>query len=68
MPKVAELRGRIRICQFHNDHDPPHFHVQHAGQDTLITIAELRILRGTLSPRIFEQSETGRSRTGVNWR
>lgn len=49
MPAVADLPGRLRICQFHNDHDPPHFHVQRAGQDTLITIADLRILRGNLS-------------------
>ena len=49
MPRVALLPGRLRVCQFHNDHDPPHFHVQHSGGDTLITIADLRILRGALS-------------------
>lgn len=49
MPKVADLPGRLRVCQYHNDHDPPHFHVQHSGRDTLMTIADVRILRGALS-------------------
>jgi hypothetical protein len=49
MPKVADLPGRLRVRQFHNDHDPPHFHIQHSGRDTLITIADVRIPRGALS-------------------
>ncbi|HEX3996773.1 MAG TPA: DUF4160 domain-containing protein [Acetobacteraceae bacterium] len=49
MPKVAVLPDRLRVCQFHHEHGPPHFHVQRAGHDTLITITDLRILRGALS-------------------
>lgn len=49
MPKVADLPGKLRVCQFHNDHDPPHFHVQQAGPDALIRIADLELLRGSLS-------------------
>ena len=55
MPAVADLPGRLRVCQFYHDHDPPHFHVQRAGHDALITIADLRILRGTLSPSHLRQ-------------
>ncbi len=55
MPAVADLPGRLRVCQFHNDHDPPHFHVQRAGRDTLITIADLRILRGAFPTPIVDR-------------
>lgn len=49
MPKVAVLPDRLQVWQFHHEHGPPHFHVQRAGNDTLITIADLRMLRGALS-------------------
>jgi Domain of unknown function (DUF4160) len=49
MPKVAVLADQLRVYQFHNEHGPPHFHVQRSGRDTLITITDLRILRGALS-------------------
>lgn len=48
MPKVADLPGKLRVCQFHKDHDPPHFHVQQGGMNTLISIADLQVLRGSL--------------------
>ncbi len=49
MPKVADLPGRIRICQYHRDHDPPHFHVERAGQNALVRIADLEVERGAVS-------------------
>ncbi len=48
MPKVADLPGRLRVSQYHRDHDPPHFHVSQAGSDVLIAIADFTILRGSI--------------------
>jgi hypothetical protein len=48
MPTVADLPGKLKVSQFHKDRDPPHFHVWKAGTDTLITIADLAVLRGGL--------------------
>jgi hypothetical protein len=71
MPKVADLPGRLRVCQYHNDHDPPHFHVQHAGHNTLITIADVQILRGALSttnPRtVREWALAHQAELALNW-
>ena len=71
MPKVADLPGRLRICQFHNDHDPPHFHVQHAGHNILITIADIRILRGAISATnlrtVREWALAHQAELALNW-
>jgi hypothetical protein len=49
MTTVANLPRKVSICQFHNDHDPPHFHVRQAGANILIRIAGLTVLRGSMS-------------------
>jgi hypothetical protein len=49
MATIADLPRKIRICQFHDDHDPPHFHVRQAGANVLIRIADLTVLRGAMS-------------------
>jgi hypothetical protein len=48
MPTVARLPGRIQVIFFHNDHDPPHFHVERPGADVTMAIADLRVLHGSL--------------------
>jgi|HubBroStandDraft_1064217.scaffolds.fasta_scaffold1243701_2 hypothetical protein len=71
MPKVAELPGRLHVCQFHNDHDPPHFHVRQAGRDTLICIADLLILRGALAAThlraVREWALAHQAELALNW-
>jgi hypothetical protein len=49
MPKVADLPERLRVWQFLGEHGPPHFHVRQGGRDTLISIADPRVIRGVLS-------------------
>jgi hypothetical protein len=50
MPTVATLPGRVSICQYHKDHDPPHFHVlKKGGGQTRIRIADLVDMDGSLA-------------------
>ncbi len=49
MPKVSEFYGLV-IRMYHNEHGPPHFHVECAGKKASITF-DGRILRGELPPR-----------------
>lgn len=40
MPTISMFRG-IKISINWNDHMPPHFHANYAGEDVLISINEL---------------------------
>lgn len=46
MPELSRFYGII-ILMYHNDHNPPHFHVRYGGSTTLIGIDPITILRGT---------------------
>ena len=48
MPTVTRLPGNLRICFYHNDHDPPHFHVETNEARALIRIADLQVIRGSV--------------------
>jgi hypothetical protein len=41
----------IIIALYYNDHQPPHFHVRYGKQKAIISIENLILLRGKLSPR-----------------
>lgn len=53
MPKICEFFG-IFIYMFFDDHAPPHFHAIYGEHEALISINELKIVRGNLPPRVFE--------------
>ena len=50
MPKLSEFFG-IAIYMYWGDHGPPHFHARYGGEKASITIEDLSILAGGLSPR-----------------
>jgi hypothetical protein len=50
MPKISEFFG-IVIYVFYRDHAPPHFHARYSGEEALITIDDLSVMGGRLSPR-----------------
>ena len=50
MPEISRFFG-IVIRMFYDDHDPPHFHAIYAGQQAIIGIRDLVVLRGQLPPR-----------------
>jgi len=50
MPEISRFFG-IVIQMYVDDHLPPHFHARHAGQEIVVAIDTLAVLRGRLSPR-----------------
>lgn len=50
MPEISRFFG-IVIKMFHNDHAPPHFHVEYAEHRALVDIQTLSIIGGRLPAR-----------------
>lgn len=48
MPTLAIIDG-VKIQIYFDDHPPPHFHAAHDGEIVQIGIADLDVLRGSLS-------------------
>lgn len=48
MPTLVRL-GNIKIQMFADDHAPTHFHVRTPTSKAIVTLADLRIVRGKLS-------------------
>lgn len=70
MPRISEFFG-IVVYMYYNDHAPPHFHAEYSGDEALITIETLDILRGNL-PRhvrafVLEWASLHREELRVNW-
>lgn len=51
VPILSVFFGII-IRMYHDDHPPPHFHVEYAGHRAVIEIATGRRLHGRLPPRL----------------
>ena len=51
MPEISRFLGIIIRMHF-NDHAPPHFHAEYAGEDVVIEIATLSMTRGRLPRRV----------------
>lgn len=47
MPTICIFRG-IKIYMNYCDHLPPHFHAVYGGQEVLVDIQDLSVLRGGL--------------------
>ena len=52
MPKISEFFG-IAIYIYWRDHGPAHFHAVYAEEEATVSIEELSILSGRLSPRVL---------------
>lgn len=50
MPCVSEFFG-IQIYMYYNDHNPPHFHAEYAGDEATFSIDGLEILTGEVPRR-----------------
>ncbi|RIA47489.1 DUF4160 domain-containing protein [Dichotomicrobium thermohalophilum] len=70
MPTVSVFYG-ILIQMFWNDHAPPHFHARYAGDEALIDIRTLEVIRGHLPPRArslaMEWADQHRAELLENW-
>ncbi len=50
MPTISEFFG-IMILMFFDDHAPPHFHARYGGDEVVIQINPVGVLRGKFPPR-----------------
>lgn len=70
MPCVSQFYG-ITIYMYYNDHAPPHFHAEYAGDEVLIEINTLRIYAGNISRRahnlVVEWAEQSRTALLDDW-
>lgn len=51
MPELCRFHGAA-IKIFHEDHNPPHFHVWHGGYRMKVGIGPVRVMVGTLPPNV----------------
>jgi hypothetical protein len=70
MPRVSMFFG-ITIAMYHNDHSPPHFHAEYAGDEASYVIETLECLAGSLPRRaralVLEWASMHRSELHRNW-
>lgn len=52
MPEISRFLG-IVIKMFFDEHNPPHFHATYGSYSAAISIDSLKILEGSLPPRIL---------------
>jgi hypothetical protein len=50
LPKISEFFG-IAIYIYYREHQPPHFHAIYAQEEVLVSIANLSVIAGRMSPR-----------------
>ena len=50
MPEICRFYG-IVIKMFFDDHNPPHFHAEYAGDEVVIDIHNLAVISGKVQPR-----------------
>ena len=47
MPEISLFYG-IRVTMYYDDHNPPHFHVEYAGNKAIIDILNASVMRGAM--------------------
>jgi hypothetical protein len=52
VPKISEFFG-IAIYVHWRDHGPSHFHAEYAGEEAWVSIEDLTVIAGRLSPRVL---------------
>ncbi|MHC4861420.1 MAG: DUF4160 domain-containing protein [Planctomycetota bacterium] len=70
MPRISEFFG-IAVYMYFDDHSPPHFHARYAEHEGLVAIDSLRVLAGSLPPRVLgmvmEWAAQHREELAENW-
>jgi hypothetical protein len=54
MPTIAYFYG-ISIRMYFEDHNPPHFHAEYAGNEAFISIATGDVVEGRLPARLVKE-------------
>ena len=70
MPTIAIVDG-VKIQMFYNDHTPPHFHAILGGDEVLVAIHSLDVIRGALPSaklrRVLASANDHQGELAVNW-
>jgi hypothetical protein len=70
MPTIAVVDG-VKIQMFYEDHTPPHFHATIGGEEILIAILTLDVIRGSLPPakhrRVLTWARQHQGELALNW-
>jgi uncharacterized protein DUF4160 len=70
MPTIAIVDG-VRIMMFYNDHNPPHFHARLGGDEVLVAIRDLGVIRGSLPQAKLNQilvwAQDHQDELALNW-
>lgn len=70
MPVISYFFG-IYIRMYHDDHNPPHFHVEYQGHQALIAIENGALLSGTLPKKalhlVREWTQEHQDELLLNW-
>jgi hypothetical protein len=69
MPEISRFFG-IVVSMFYSDHNPPHFHIEYAGNKASIDI-ETGLVKGKMSRRalklVFEWMDEHKAELLANW-
>lgn len=70
MPEIS-LFGGIRITMYYDDHNPPHFHAEYAGNKALVDIQNGYVIAGALPNRqlkyVLAWAEMHKDELMQNW-
>jgi len=70
MPRISQFFGVV-ISMYYNDHAPPHFHAEYAGEEAKFVIESLEVLAGRLPRRaralVLEWASLHRRALSENW-
>ena len=70
MPTIAVVDG-VKIQMFYNDHTPPHFHATLAGEEVLVSIRNLDVIRGSLPSaklrHVLAWANEHQGKLALNW-
>lgn len=70
MPEISLFFG-IRITMYYDDHNPPHFHAEYAGNRCMVDIEQGSIMKGFMPNRqmrlILAWVEIHRDELMQNW-
>lgn len=51
MPEISRFLG-IVIAMYYQEHQPPHFHAKYGNQTCVFSIADLKLIEGSLPNRV----------------
>lgn len=52
MPEISRFLG-IVIAMYYREHQPPHFHAKYGDQTGVFSIADLKLIEGSLPNRVI---------------